>query len=103
MGMEAGNHGYLASVKQIYRAEGMIGFYHGCLPPFFGSIIFRSLQFSVYEMVYTKCQDHRQPLNAIPFSGGIQFRVLYGGLIAGTVRSLLECPFEYAKVKGQTN
>ena len=36
----------------------------------------------------------------IPFSGGVAWRVLLGGVAAGTVRSVLECPFEYAKVKG---
>jgi hypothetical protein len=38
----------------------------------------------------------------IPSSGGIELRVLFGGIISGTVRSLVECPFEYAKVKRQT-
>lgn len=38
----------------------------------------------------------------MPFTGGIELRVFLGGMIAGTVRSLMECPFEYAKVKRQT-
>ena len=35
-------------------------------------------------------------------TGGIQYRVIAGGVTGATVRALVECPFEYAKVKGQT-
>ena len=28
--------------------------------------------------------------------------MIAAGIVSGTVRSLIECPFEYAKVKGQT-
>lgn len=38
----------------------------------------------------------------IPLSGGIELRVLLAGIFSGTVRSCIECPFEYAKVKMQT-
>jgi len=31
--------------------------------------------------------------------GGLERRVVVAGVISGTVRSVLECPFEYAKVK----
>jgi len=34
--------------------------------------------------------------------GGLERRVVAAGVISGTVRSVLECPFEYAKVKQQT-
>jgi len=39
----------------------------------------------------------------VPNAGGLEYRVICGGIISGTCRSLVECPFEYAKVKGQTN
>ena len=35
----------------------------------------------------------------IPYSNGLEYRTLAAGVIAGSVRSVLECPFEYAKVK----
>ena len=38
----------------------------------------------------------------IPHTMGTEARVVAAGLIAGFSRSLVECPFEYAKVKGQT-
>lgn len=37
------NKGYMDIVKDVYRNEGPVGFYRGCFPPFFGSIIYRSL------------------------------------------------------------
>eukprot|EP00355_Strombidium_rassoulzadegani_P009325 CAMPEP_0168623656 /NCGR_PEP_ID=MMETSP0449_2-20121227/8947_1 /TAXON_ID=1082188 /ORGANISM="Strombidium rassoulzadegani, Strain ras09" /LENGTH=54 /DNA_ID=CAMNT_0008665063 /DNA_START=237 /DNA_END=401 /DNA_ORIENTATION=- len=53
-------------------------------------------------MAFTKGEDYESAKEAIPYTGGIQLRVLIAGLMAGTMRSVLECPFEYAKVKGQT-
>ena len=38
----------------------------------------------------------------IPYSNGLEYRTLVSGIIAGSIRSCLECPFEYAKVKLQT-
>jgi len=35
----------------------------------------------------------------IPFTGGIELRTLCAGWMSGSFRALLECPFEYAKVK----
>lgn len=35
----------------------------------------------------------------IPYTAGLEPRVIAGGLVAGLARSVMECPFEYAKVK----
>ena len=67
----ASNSGYIDTVKRVYAREGAIGFYRGCIPPFFGSIIYRSLQFSVYEMFYTKWENDQKMKQTIPLSGGI--------------------------------
>jgi len=37
----------------VWRNEGAMGFYRGWIPPFFGSVFYRSLQFAVYESVWT--------------------------------------------------
>ena len=50
-------------------------------------------------MVYTKFENDENKKKTIPFTNGIQYRVLFGGLTAGFVRAMVECPFEYAKVK----
>ena len=96
---EGGGPSYIATVKRVWADEGFLGFYRGWMPPFIGSVIFRSMQFTVYEIVHTKMDSNPSMKETIPFSGGIEWRVFYGGFTAGTVRSLLECPFEYAKVK----
>jgi hypothetical protein len=38
----------------------------------------------------------------IPATGGMEMRTFVSGTIAGIFRAILECPFEYAKVKRQT-
>ena len=45
---------YIDTIRKVYQSEGFKGFYKGWIPPFFGSILFRSLQFSIYEGFYTK-------------------------------------------------
>ena len=38
----------------------------------------------------------------VPGTQGIELRVLGGGIVSGMTRALVECPFEYSKVKRQT-
>ncbi len=38
----------------------------------------------------------------IPGCLGVEWRTLFAGITAGSARTFIECPFEYAKVKGQT-
>ena len=64
-----------------------------------GSVIFRSVQFSSYEAFFTATSNSEFMQSKMPFSGGIEWRVLFGGICSGTCRAILECPFEYAKVK----
>jgi solute carrier family 25 (mitochondrial carnitine/acylcarnitine transporter), member 20/29 len=37
----------------------------------------------------------------IPFTSGVELRVVLGGLISGSVRSAIETPLEYAKIQRQ--
>lgn len=46
--------GYVETVKTVYQKEGFIGFYRGCIPPFFGSLMYRSSQFAILDAIYTK-------------------------------------------------
>ena len=34
---------YIDSVKMLWKQQGFVGFYRGWCPPFFGSVIYRSL------------------------------------------------------------
>ena len=49
--------GYIETVRKIAAAEGPVGFYRGCVPPLLGSLLYRSIQFSVYEGFYTGAED----------------------------------------------
>ena len=94
--------GYLETIRSVYRKEGPIGFYRGSIPPFIGSILYRSTQFSVFEAFYTRWENDAAMCKEIPGMFGLEWRTLAAAIAGGSARSLVECPFEYAKVKGQT-
>ena len=48
---------YLPTIAKVFREEGPLGFYRGWIPPFIGSVLYRSIQFSVFEACYTKFKD----------------------------------------------
>ncbi|KAI8618071.1 mitochondrial carrier domain-containing protein [Chytriomyces sp. MP71] len=94
--------GMISSFKRIWFKEGGFwGLYRGVLPPMLGSGVYRSVQFAVYEGLYTKWDSEgwRAP---VPATGGIQARVFAAGFAASFVRACIESPIELAKVKGQT-
>ena len=47
-------------------------------------------------------QINESRMKEIPGTFGLQYRVVTAGLIASSVRAVIESPFEYAKVKRQT-
>ena len=94
------HNGYIKTITEVYQKEGPIGFYRGCVPQFFGSIFYRSLQFSVFEMFFTRWEKTELLRTAIPLSGGLELRVLCAGMVAASARAFIENPFEYAKVRG---
>ena len=98
-GFEVG--GMFRTFAATVRTQGVRGLYRGALPPLLGSGLFRSTQFAVFEGTYTFF-DNPFGRYEIPFSGGIQVRVLTGGFLASTARSVIETPLEYIKVSGQT-
>lgn len=101
--------GMFSSFVKVYSRDGLIGLYRGCAPPLIGSGLYRSVQFAVYEALYTKWNDPQQARTffnfhyELPFTGGLQLRVIISSFLASTCRSLLESPIEYAKVARQTN
>ena len=90
------------SLWDVFKKQGIRGLYRGVLPPFFGSMFYRSMQFTVFEACYTKWKDSPILSKQIPYTLGLEPRVIVAGLIASTARATIETPFEYAKVKGQT-
>ncbi|XP_065068972.1 mitochondrial substrate carrier family protein S-like [Rhopilema esculentum] len=94
------NQGMFKSFIKTLRTDGIRGLYRGCVPPLWGSGIYRSTQFAVFEGVYTYCNDFGK--TQIPLTGGLQIRVLIGGAAASTARAIIETPLELAKVRRQT-
>ena len=94
------NRTMMRSFVKTVKDLGLRGLYRGWVPPFCGSIIFRSSQFAVFEAVYTYL-DSPFARYEIPMTGGIQLKLIAGAVGAGTVRAVIETPLEYAKVRRQ--
>lgn len=86
---------------RIMKTEGPVGFFRGIGGPIMGSSIFRSSQFASFEAFYGFVERYTFFTSAIPFTAGLQLRVVCGGIVSGTCRALIECPFEYTKVRRQ--
>ncbi|KAJ3025256.1 UNVERIFIED_CONTAM: hypothetical protein HDU68_007326 [Siphonaria sp. JEL0065] len=84
-----------------------------------GSGLYRSIQFAVYEALYTKWDSDVSESTTtkkdstkqqypqfwkqqVPLTQGIQLRVFASGFCASLTRACIESPIELAKVKGQT-
>ncbi len=74
------HNGLVSVTKQVWKCQGIRGFYKGALPTFIGSVIF-PVQFSVFEAVYTFYKDNKFLKKEIPFTFGLQPRVVLGGFI----------------------
>ena len=91
--------GSIQASKAIFKHHGILGFYKGIVPPFFGTSVHTSVMFSVFEALNTKWQHDPILTTKIPLSGGLEKRTVLAGMISGIARALVENPFEYAKVK----
>lgn len=96
------NAGPLKTLNTVFRNEGVRGLYRGVIPPFIGSMFYRSLQFTIFEAFYTKWSHSPTLTTQIPYTLGLEYRVILAGILSSTGRAIVETPFEYAKVKGQT-
>ncbi|XP_023218089.1 mitochondrial ornithine transporter 1-like isoform X2 [Centruroides sculpturatus] len=92
--------GMVQTFTKVFKSQGIVGLYRGCIPPFIGSGIYRSSQFAIFEAAYTYL-DNDIGKTEIPLTHGLQIRVIAGGLMAGATRAIIECPLEYAKIKRQ--
>ncbi|XP_063682413.1 mitochondrial ornithine transporter 1-like [Bolinopsis microptera] len=84
------------------RTQGILGLYRGCVPPMMGSGIYRSVQFSAFEAVYTFCDKYPTLKKEIPGTFGLQVRVILAGACGSTARAIIESPLELAKIRRQT-
>lgn len=92
--------GMVQAFAKVFKSQGFVGLYRGCIPPFIGSGIYRSSQFAIFEAFYTYLDNDTGKIE-LPLTYGLQIRVIAGGFMAGFIRSIIECPLEYAKIKRQ--
>jgi len=90
----------VSAFKHIVQTQGIVGLYRGCVPALLGSGIIRSIQFAGFEATYTFFQNSSFT-KEIPYTGGLQIRVIAGGMVGATARALIECPVEYIKIQRQ--
>ncbi|CAD5119835.1 DgyrCDS8418 [Dimorphilus gyrociliatus] len=93
--------GMFETLLKTLKNQGIRGLYRGCIPPLWGSGLYRSSQFAVFEAAYTY-MDNPVFRKEIPGSFGLQTRVVLAGLLGSTARAIIETPLEYVKIRGQT-
>jgi len=96
------NAGMTGVISRVWRSEGPVGFFRGVFPPLFGSSVYRSTQFAVFEAVYGKTKEMGLDRALIPGTGGLAWATVFSGMCGASARAVLESPIEYAKVKRQT-
>lgn len=93
--------GMFNTFSNVVKNEGFLALYKGLLPPLIGSSIFRSIQFGVYNSTYANLKEYPGMQSSVPFTFGIENRVVLAGVLASTCRSLVESPLELIKVRRQ--
>jgi solute carrier family 25 carnitine/acylcarnitine transporter 20/29 len=101
---------FIETMKTIFKREGIKGFYRGGASIAIGSSLFRSAQLSIFEAVHSRFDKNNLKNKyyekyftyVIPYTMGLEVRTVVGGLVCGVGRSLVECPFEFIKVRKQT-
>jgi hypothetical protein len=91
-----------AVAQEMYRRHGVVAFWRGCVPPLWGSAVYRSVMMSSYELSYTFFES------AVPDDSVWKRELLFVRpmVVASTVfcslcRVLVEAPIEQAKVMRQ--
>eukprot|EP00457_Paulinella_chromatophora_P013613 gb/GEZN01013938.1/.p1 GENE.gb/GEZN01013938.1/~~gb/GEZN01013938.1/.p1 ORF type:complete len:271 (-),score=21.66 gb/GEZN01013938.1/:91-903(-) len=84
---------------QLFRKEGIRGLYRGGLPLFIGGGLMRSAQFGVNDAALAAIRDHTPRFRLF---GVIDYQVVLAGFCGGIGRGIVEGPFEFMKVRKQT-
>jgi len=94
------NRSLVSCFSETLKKDGFKGLYKGSISAMLGSISFRAVQWAVYDATYV-LTDSDSFSYKIPFTGGLEVRVVISSISAATSRAVVECPFEYVKVKRQ--
>ena len=93
-----------AAARRMWRHDGAAAFFRGCVPPLWGSAVYRSLMMSSYEATYTAFEA-RAPADSIwkaEVLGVLRPMVLASAVCCSLCRVVAEAPIEQAKVMRQT-
>ena len=80
----------------------MPGFYKGSNAIVVGTMLQRGSVMATYEYVYNQSSEYKKLQEIVPYSAGVEKRTVLSGFCAGALRSVIECPFEYVKVRRMT-
>jgi len=91
--------------RVMYSQEGVRAFFRGCLPPLWGSMVYRGLMMSGYEYSFTFIEkeygaDSFMKREISPYLP-LRPIVVVSAFFAASCRGVFESPIEYAKVMGQ--
>ena len=90
-------------VRHVLRTDGAAGLYRGIVPIVLSTGVQKSALFSANAGARRACEQSGIAALSEPLAGtNLSPSVLVGGLAAGTARTVVETPFELAKVRFQT-
>lgn len=91
----------LATLRQTINEGGVLALWRGLPPPLIGSVFYRSFQFGAYTFSHSFLKDEPWARATIPWTAGLEVRVLICGAIATSARAVIETPLELLKVRAQ--
>lgn len=86
-------------IQKVITEEGFFRLYKGFWAAALGSVVYRGSAFALYDTLCAEWKGSELMESEIPFTFGLQPKILLAGLASGCTRACLECPFEYVKVK----
>ena len=107
MQLEKSMHGLspFAATRAMFKRDGIVAFWRGCVPPLWGSAVYRSLMMSSYELSFTyfeKTLPASSPMKQ-EYLGCVRPMVVASSVFCSLCRVLVEAPVEQAKVSRQLN
>jgi solute carrier family 25 carnitine/acylcarnitine transporter 20/29 len=96
--------GPLEVARTLFKVEGARGFYAGMLPILLSTGVQKSALFAGYAGAKRWCEQSQIQFltDPLPWCKGMNLSVVVGSIAASTTRTLVETPFELAKVRSQT-
>jgi hypothetical protein len=96
--------GALSTARGVISAEGLRGLYRGLSPILASTGVQKTVLFAAYAGSRRVVEESEVDMlvNPIPGSHGLRPSILIGGVMAAAARTVVETPFELAKVRWQT-